>query len=107
MLSSVYALSSEGKNFIGAPQYRSFVADFGSNPRHTAIVNAILDLGKRLGHSVIAEGIESAECAELLQEATCHEGQGYHFGKPMARTDMDSMLAAKDHASMRLRATAA
>ena len=85
---------------------RSFVRDFGQNDRHTAIVNAIVDLGRRLGHSVIAEGIESQGCAKFLQEASCKEGQGYHFGKPMSRGSIDNLLAA-NNGQLRRAATAA
>lgn len=73
---------------------RSFVRDFGKNARNTAIVTAIVELGKRLGHSVIAEGVEDLGCVKLLQDAGCEEAQGYYFGKPMPRENIDKLLAA-------------
>ena len=86
---------------------RSFIKDFGENTRNTAIVSAIVDLGKRLGHSVVAEGIENQRCVKLLQDAGCAEGQGYYFGKPMAREHVDELFEARDHSRRCLVASAA
>lgn len=86
---------------------RSFIRDFGTNARNTAIVTAIIDLGKRLGHSVIAEGVENQGCAKLLQDAGCMEGQGYYFGKPMTREHIDELFEAGNNGLRRLVATAA
>ncbi len=45
-----------------------------------AIVGAAINLGKKFGMSVIAEGIEDADTAELLWRSGCETGQGYYFG---------------------------
>ena len=45
--------------------------------------SSTIALGKQLGLSVIAEGIENRATADLLIAMGCEEGQGYFFGKPM------------------------
>ena len=62
---------------------RSFVHDMLDDPTDLAIVRAIVGLGHTLGLRVVAEGVESAEEAAMLQAAQCDELQGYLFGRPM------------------------
>jgi diguanylate cyclase (GGDEF)-like protein/PAS domain S-box-containing protein len=62
---------------------RSFVRDLATNSDSAAIVSAIAGLGKRLGLSIVAEGVEDVELLEPLREMGCDEAQGYLFGKPM------------------------
>ncbi|MCC7167343.1 MAG: EAL domain-containing protein [Rhodospirillales bacterium] len=72
---------------------RSFVMDLGSNPEDAAIVRTILALGRTLGHTVIAEGVETAEQAALLKEWGCELAQGYYFARPMPAESFVSWLA--------------
>ena len=62
---------------------RSFVFDLLIDSDDAAIVSSTVGLGKQLGLSVIAEGIENRATADLLVSMGCEEGQGYFFGKPM------------------------
>ena len=62
---------------------RSFVMELLAGSHDAAIVSTTISLGRQLGLSVIAEGIESRATADLLAAMGCEEGQGYHFGKPM------------------------
>jgi EAL domain-containing protein (putative c-di-GMP-specific phosphodiesterase class I) len=41
------------------------------------VVRAIADLAGQLCHRVIAEGVESAEILQALEDADCDEAQGY------------------------------
>jgi diguanylate cyclase (GGDEF)-like protein len=66
---------------------QSFVRELGGNAEDAAIVGSTVSLGKMLGLHIVAEGIESAAVAELLTTMGCDEGQGYHFGAPMAAGD--------------------
>jgi PAS domain S-box-containing protein/diguanylate cyclase (GGDEF)-like protein len=61
---------------------RSFVNGLGAESGSTAIVEAMITLGRVLGQAVVAEGIETEEQAELLRQLGCPFGQGYLFGKP-------------------------
>jgi len=47
------------------------------------LLTAMLQLGKTLGYTVIAEGIEFQEQADHLLAIGCKYGQGYLYGKPM------------------------
>lgn len=68
---------------------RSFVRDVLTDHDDAAIVSSTILLGKQLGLSVIAEGIENSATAELLARMGCEEGQGYFFGKPMPVVEFD------------------
>ena len=62
---------------------QSFVRDLRTDSHDAAIVGCTVSLGKLLGLSIIAEGIEDAETADFLAGMGCEEGQGYYFGPPM------------------------
>lgn len=48
-----------------------------------ALYSAIIALGKVLKLSVIAEGVETEEIADILKSLTCPYAQGYLYAKPM------------------------
>lgn len=58
------------------------------------IINAIISLSKRLGLSVITEGVETAEQVEYLTGAGCDMFQGYYFAKPMPVADFEEKYFA-------------
>jgi EAL domain-containing protein (putative c-di-GMP-specific phosphodiesterase class I) len=62
---------------------RSFVRELAHRREDVAVVRAITDLGRALGLEVTAEGIEDARTLQVLAGLGCHNGQGYHFAKPM------------------------
>jgi diguanylate cyclase (GGDEF)-like protein len=68
---------------------RSIVTDRGSQ----AIVSAVLELGRGLGKTVVAEGVETEEHALMLRAAGCVEAQGYHYARPMPEKDLRRYLA--------------
>ena len=74
---------------------KSFVSKLEANSDDMAIVGATISLGKLLGLSVIAEGIEDRVTAELLQSRGCEEGQGYYFGRPMPAAEFEKRFLTK------------
>ncbi|WP_311222252.1 MULTISPECIES: EAL domain-containing protein [unclassified Acidovorax] len=68
---------------------RSFVQQLGE-PQGARIAEMVTQLGRNLGLSVLAEGIEDAAVWQALQHMGCQEGQGYHIARPM---DRDALLA--------------
>lgn len=58
------------------------------------IINAIISLSKRLGLSVITEGVETAEQVDYLTGAGCDMFQGYYFAKPMPVADFEEKYFA-------------
>jgi diguanylate cyclase (GGDEF)-like protein/PAS domain S-box-containing protein len=62
---------------------QSFVRDIPADPDDTAITTAIIQMGKSLRLTVVAEGVETLEQLRFLREQGCDAAQGYHFSKPV------------------------
>jgi diguanylate cyclase (GGDEF)-like protein/PAS domain S-box-containing protein len=61
------------------------------------IVRTILNLGRNLGLKVVAEGVETVEQIERLQDLGCELAQGYFFSVPINAQEATDLLAAKHH----------
>jgi diguanylate cyclase (GGDEF)-like protein len=68
---------------------KAFVANVDRSPEDAAIASAILSLGKSLGVTVTAEGIERSAQLEWLRERGCHEVQGFLLSRPLAAHDLE------------------
>ncbi|HEY0491051.1 MAG TPA: EAL domain-containing protein [Telluria sp.] len=62
---------------------RSFIKDISTDANDEAITIAIIQLGKSLNLSVIAEGVETREQADFLLRHGCKLAQGYFYGRPV------------------------
>ncbi|HEX4056393.1 MAG TPA: EAL domain-containing protein [Tepidisphaeraceae bacterium] len=62
---------------------RAFVTSQRACSDTVAVLKAIVDLAHNLKMRVVAEGVETAEQAALLETVECNEGQGYFFAKPL------------------------
>jgi c-di-GMP phosphodiesterase len=71
---------------------KSFVQDLIDDDDDATIVRAIIQLGKSLGMQVIAEGVETAEQEAYIISEGCHEGQGYHYSKPLPARELLAYL---------------
>ncbi|MCP3751142.1 bifunctional diguanylate cyclase/phosphodiesterase [Pseudomonas sp. SBB6] len=71
---------------------KSFVQDLLDDDDDATIVRAIIQLGKSLGMQVIAEGVETAEQEAYIIAQGCHEGQGYHYSKPLPARELTAFL---------------
>ncbi|WP_336052413.1 putative bifunctional diguanylate cyclase/phosphodiesterase [Streptomyces sp. CA2R101] len=79
----------------------SFVRGFRSqehpNPADETIVEALVALAHRLGLTVTAECVESAEQAERLRRIGCDTGQGWLYSRPVAPDRVEALLDAGRH----------
>ncbi|RZA36573.1 MAG: EAL domain-containing protein, partial [Lysobacteraceae bacterium] len=67
---------------------RSFIQAIPLDTNDEAIAVAIIQLGKNLNLSVIAEGVENAEQADFLLRHGCRQAQGYFYSRPAAPGDI-------------------
>jgi diguanylate cyclase (GGDEF)-like protein len=71
---------------------RAFIADLHREASSLAISRAIIGMAHALGKSVVAEGVENAAQAALLQELACDYVQGFHFGQPLEPAEFAAMI---------------
>lgn len=81
---------------------RSVVIDVIRDPASQSLVQAAVALAETLGAEVTAEGIEMAEEAEALKRAGCHELQGYYFGAPTVRSEIQRRISRERQATEQL-----
>ena len=74
---------------------QSFVRDLGSNRDAQAIVRSIISLGKGLGVTITAEGVETEAELSCLRNEGCHEGQGFLFSRARPNAEIISLLKAQ------------
>ena len=72
-----------------------FVDDIVDNPPSYAMVKGIIELGHTLGLKIVAEGVETKEQFEKLQELDCEIIQGYYFSKPLNAKDFAACFEQK------------
>jgi EAL domain-containing protein (putative c-di-GMP-specific phosphodiesterase class I) len=57
----------------------------------------MIELGRGLGMTVVAEGVETVEQLMLLRFEHCHQIQGYLTGMPMPFAELAALVAAARH----------
>jgi EAL domain-containing protein (putative c-di-GMP-specific phosphodiesterase class I) len=73
---------------------RSFLESMEMQGESAIIVESIVRLGKALGLTVTAEGIENDEQVAFLQKLDCDELQGFLFSEPVAPAEIDKRYVA-------------
>ncbi len=73
---------------------RSFITHLLDRHENRAVVDAILTLARKLGLSVVAEGVETAEQALALKIRRCNEIQGFLASKAQPAANVDAMFDA-------------
>ena len=71
---------------------QSFVRDIVSDPNDAAIVQTIIAMTEALGLNVIAEGVETEEQFEFLDNHGCHAFQGFLFSEPVPLDQFEASL---------------
>jgi len=72
---------------------QAFVREAVYNRDALKVVRASASLGQELGLNVVAEGVETEVMAHIVQEAGCHVGQGWLYGRPVPRAKFEARLA--------------
>jgi len=62
---------------------QSFVKDSPTQPRQQTIIEASLDLARKLKLETVAEGVETRAEWDLLKSLGCEQAQGYFVARPM------------------------
>ena len=68
---------------------REFIRDVASDPDDRALVTAAICMGRGLGLSVVAEGVETDEQLTFLAEQQCDVVQGFLFGEPQPAREFE------------------
>jgi len=74
---------------------RAFVRDLDADRDAQAIVRAIVSLGKGLGVTITAEGVETQSEFSCLRTEGCDEGQGFLFSRARPNAEIVSLLNAQ------------
>ncbi|ATX81289.1 diguanylate cyclase (GGDEF) domain-containing protein [Mariprofundus ferrinatatus] len=62
---------------------QAFIFPMANSKQDQMIVHSIVELGKSLGFSLLAEGVEDRVTGEILKEIGVHRVQGFHYARPM------------------------
>jgi two-component system CheB/CheR fusion protein len=71
---------------------KSFVDDIGRDQDDEFICRTIINLGRSLGLTVLAEGVETQEQADFLLNAGCQLAQGFLFSRPIPPNEIQIFL---------------
>jgi diguanylate cyclase (GGDEF)-like protein len=69
--------------------------------KSAAIISGMLDISKRLGFEIIAEGVETNAQHVWLRSLGCRFAQGYHYSHAIPRTSIENWLFHQSHAPPR------
>ncbi len=78
---------------------RAFIKEVNMKHSQNSIINTIVAMAKGLNLNVIAEGVETQQQLEYLQEIDCSEAQGFLFGKPLAADVISQLLIQEPYAA--------
>jgi diguanylate cyclase (GGDEF)-like protein len=73
---------------------RAFVTEITGSARGSSIAEMVIELGRNLGLSIIAEGVEDERQAQILQALGCPLAQGFLFSRPLAPEQLLEWLGA-------------
>lgn len=76
---------------------KTFVDGIPDDDDDKSIVTAILNLAHSLNMRVVAEGIETQEQMQYLQDLHCDFGQGYHISRPKPIEELETWLTENQH----------
>lgn len=72
---------------------RAFISDMDTLPKQITVIENIINLGKSLNLTVVAEGVETQQQATLLSNLNCNSIQGFHFYRPQPKQEVEELFA--------------
>jgi diguanylate cyclase len=75
---------------------KSFLDSLEDTGESAILVHSVVHLGRALGLTVTAEGVETTEQQRFLQAVGCHLLQGYLFSRPVTADQIDAMLIKQE-----------
>jgi diguanylate cyclase (GGDEF)-like protein/PAS domain S-box-containing protein len=89
--------------FDGIKIDKRFIASISSGANDRAVVQAIIGLGKAMGLTVTAEGVETEEQLDILGVDQCNEVQGYFMSRPIDKVAFARLLRDSRGAQLKLK----
>lgn len=71
---------------------QSFTRNIYADPKDASLVETIIAMAHNLDLKVIAEGVETEEQLQFLQQKQCNEAQGYYFSRPISADELAVIL---------------
>ncbi|TWI69331.1 diguanylate cyclase (GGDEF)-like protein [Pseudoduganella lurida] len=75
---------------------RAFVTEITGSSRGSSIAEMVIQLGRNLGLSIVAEGVEDERQAQVLYHLGCPLAQGFLFARPMAAGELEEWLRGEE-----------
>jgi len=72
---------------------KSFIDNIGQARGSDLLVSAIMSIGRKLGLTTVAEGVEHREQMNYLMRRKCDRVQGFYMSKPLPEAGVESLLA--------------
>lgn len=74
---------------------KSFIDDILVNDESKTLASTIIEIGHKVGLTVVAEGVEEKKQCEFLINNNCDKIQGYYFSRPVSEQQIKEMLISK------------
>jgi len=78
----------------------TFIRDLVRDVENSSIVATIVAMGRAMGLTVVAEGVEEIEQVRYLSGLGCAQGQGYYFSRPVAAAEIPLLADKSFHPSI-------
>ena len=75
---------------------QSFVQTMGTRPSDAIVVQTVISMALSLELEVIAEGVETQEQRDFLQQHGCRLFQGYLYSRPLPIAEFEAFLQHRD-----------
>lgn len=71
---------------------RALIRSIADPGQGKILAQAVIALGRSLGVTVVAQGVETEEQVEFFRGQACDEGQGFYYNKPMPSDEFTAIL---------------